>query len=106
MLLDHVGPGKVLKGDLLCTATMEDEILYLIAKGDVLLDNLNVKIPVTKVGDNSVFMVTYDKLLTEMGQIICIPPQLYESVEDKVIFKTNVIPMDHVSYKKGRSDEE
>ena len=106
MLLDHVGPGKILKGDLLCTATIEDEILYLIAKGDVLLDNLDVQIPVTKVGDNSVFMVNYDKLLTEMGQIICIPPQLYETVEDKVIFKSNVIPMDHVLYKKGRSDEE
>ena len=106
MLLDHVGPGKILKGDLLCTATIEDEILYLIAGEDVLLDNLDVQIPVTQVSDSRVFHITYDKLMTDMGQIICIPSQLYKIEEGRVDFKSDVIPMDHVLTKQGRSDEE
>ena len=106
MLLDHCGPGKILKNDLVCTQTIADEIMYLIVQKDVLLDNQDVQIPVTKIGDSSVFNVTYDKLLTDMAQIICIPPQLYETIDHEVVLNSTVMPMNDILCKKGRSDEE
>ena len=84
MLIDKSSPGMLIKNDLVCCRTVRDTLMFLIVEKDVLLDQVDVKISVRFPEGTISFMVSIDKLVTENGQIMAIPMQLYDVVDGEV----------------------
>ena len=71
----------LIKNDLACCRTANDSLMFLIVESDVLLDQVDVKIPVCFPDGTINFLVDVDKLVTDNGQIMAIPVQLYDVVD-------------------------
>ena len=90
MLLEQNIPGMLYKDDLVCCRSIEDTLMFLVVQDDVLLNHIDVKISVCFPGGTINFQVATDKLVTENGQIMALPKQLYKIIEGEVILSDAV----------------
>ena len=102
MLLEKECPGMLLANDLVCCHSVSGTLMFLIVQEDVLLQDVDVKISV-KFPDVTVgFHISSDKLLVENGQIMVLPPQVYD-VKDGEVILSDVVAAEfhHLSDNQG-----
>ena len=84
MLLAKECPGMIYVGDLVCCRTSSDKLLFLIVMEDVLLQDVDVKVSVRFPEGTILFEIGSDKLEVSNGQIMVLPPQLFEVIDGEV----------------------
>ena len=93
MLTDSSSPGLLEKNDLVFCLSKNDELVYLIVQKEFLLDDINSKVPVYKVGSSSEKQIRCSKLLGDKGQIFTVPSSLY-TLDDE-----GSVTLDDVAFK-------
>ena len=84
MLVEQSVPGMLYKHDLVCCRSINDTLMFLIVQNDILLNNDDVQISVCFPDGTISFVVSADKLVTESGQIMTLPMQLYQVVDGEI----------------------
>ena len=102
MLLAKECPGMIYAGDLVCCRTVSDKLIFLIVMEDVLLQDVDVKVSVRFPEGTIPFEIGSDKLEVANGQIMVLPPQLFEVVDGEVVLSDAVsVDFQSLSEKQG-----
>ena len=78
--------GKLIKGDMVFHLSIEGSLEKFIVGEDSSLTNSDKKINVTEVGTNKKLNVDISKLIVDKGFILAVPNELYNVIEDQVVF--------------------